>query len=765
MSAMSRYAVALLAAFGLVSFAGAQESLKPEDLARIKGATVFVKVGVPRSGAIATGSGFLLKSDGETGWLVTNHHVVDLFDGADEAKMLTTPIEVVFDSGTEKERAFKATIAAFDPARDLAMLKIEGAKNLPAPIEIDDGIELRETMLVYICGFPFGGRLAIGTKNPEISIGDAKVSSLRREVAGGPIAKVQLNGALNPGNSGGPVVAANGKLVGVAVTTIRSAGIGNAIPFHEVTSMVRGRLGNVALVPKDEDDDATKPIAATLRSRAIDPFRKIKAVTAHVLPGNASLPAPAPNAPPGVIPGAMKVPLALADGMATADVTVPANGRKSLIVQMEIDYAEGKAYTNAVIVTVGPVRPEMPGRVGPNNRYGPQRTPEGMLKLASGTLLPFPVFPVKFPTAQNSESVSVVNASAEMFAGKPIRMDALSTCVVNPVDRGEFELAVETDSDNSPTEIRVVLPKDLALQVADLGIPDLPLVGITIKFPIRLSGTLGKPSGREKRHSLVVEVIEFLDDDGKPVASFKPATTPPELKTLAVVNRFPEKFVGQTLTVDAYVKGTRHAGGTGLEISNENLANPLNLEIYTSRSLAGQVESDIAKADLPARAKITFEVKAIHGRNNKGVIGIKQVEVLGDDDKAMKTLKATTNVEYPAIPSPPKAVAPKAGGTAGTPVEAPKAVESPTPATKPEGGLGMPVIAAIVGSAALLVVGGFLLLSALRKHKTEEHESDEAEEVPARRDTPKQPEPKPTRSSNVPPKTKTGDDNPFANFG
>ncbi len=759
---MFRRPLVLILMFAFAPAAGAQDGLKPEDLTRLKAATVFVKVGAPRSGAVATGSGFLAKIEGEMGWIVTNHHVVDLFDEADEAKMLTTPIEVVFDSGTEKERSFKATIAAFDPTRDLATLKFGPAKELPAPIEIDDALELRETQVVYICGFPFGGRLAIGTKNPEISIGDAKISSLRREVAGGPIARVQLNGALNPGNSGGPVVAANGKLVGVAVTTIRSAGIGNAIPYHETTSMLRGRLGNVTLLPKAEDDDATKPIAAMLRARIVDPFGKIKAVTAHVLPGNAAMPMPAPNAPPGAILGAMKVPLTVASGYAAADVTVPPNAKKSLIVQMEIDYAGGKAFTNAVLVTVGPMRSEMPGP-GRVNPYGPQKTPEGMLKLASGALLPFPVFPVKFPTPQNSESVSVVNASAEMFAGKSIRMDALSTCVVNPVDRGEFELAVETDSDNTPTEVRVVLPKDLALQIADLGIPDLPLVGITLKFPIRVAGTLGKPSGREKRHSLVVDAIEFLDDDGKAVATFKPATSPPAQKSLAAVNRFPEKFVGQTLTVDAYVKGARHAGGTGLEIANENLANPLNLEVYTSRSLAGQVESDIAKADLPARAKVTLEVKAIHGRSNKGVIGIKQIEVLDDDNKTTKTLKASASVEYPQIPAPPKPTAPKAApAKGGTPEESPKAVEPV--ATKPEGGIGTAVIVAIVGSAVLFVVGGYLLLSALRKSKGDEPDGSE-ESAPTKR-VAKAPEPKPSRAAKPSPKppAKPGGDNPFANF-
>lgn len=769
---MPRIAFALIFALFAAPIASGQESLKPEDLAKIKAATVFIKVGTPRSGAVATGSGFLVKAEGGSAWVVSNHHVVDLFDGADDAKMMTTPIEVVFDSGSEKERSFKAKIVAFDPTRDLATLKIDGAKEMPAPIEIDDTLEPRETMQVYVCGFPFGGRLAIGTKNPEISIGDAKVSSLRRQVAGGPIATVQLNGALNPGNSGGPVVAANGKLVGVAVRTLRNAGIGEAVPRHEVSSMLLGRMGSVSLVPKNEDDDGTKETPATLSSKAIDPFKRIKSVFAHLLPGNTELPKPLPNAPPGAVPGAMKVPLPIVDGTASAEVKVPANAKKGLIVQLEIEYEGGKAFTNAVLVVVGPARSEMPGRITPNNPYGPQRTPEGHLKLASGTVLPMPTVPAKFPTPSNSESVSIVNAGPEMFVGKTVRMDALSTCVVNPVERGEFELAVETDSDNTPTELRVLLPKDLALQIADLGIPELLPIIAQIKYPVRVVGAVSKPAGREKRHTLTVESIEFLDEDGKPLTTFKPATAPPSGKTtLATVNRFPDKFVGQTLTVDAYVKGTRHAGGTGLDIGTENMANPLNLETYTSRNLAGQVESDIAKSDLPARVKLTFEVKAIHGRTSKGIIGIKQVEVLGDDNKSLKTLKTSANVEYPAIPLPPKAVAPKTGDSAAP--DASKVAEKATTPPPPAEGNNTMLIVAIAVSAVLFVGGGFLLLMALRKSKAvDEPEEDEVESVAPKkksyvpRNAKPEPEAKPAKAKPAKPKpTSAGDDNPFANFG
>lgn len=772
---MPRIAIAFLTVLWLAPTAPAQESLKAEDLARIKAATAFIKVGTPRSGAVATGSGFLVKAEGDSAWLVTNHHVVDLHEDGDTAKMMTTPIEVVFESGTEKERSFKATIVAHDPTRDLATLKIDGAKGMPAPIEIDDKIELRETMQVYICGFPFGGRLAIGTKNPEISIGDAKVSSLRREVAGGPIAKVQLNGALNPGNSGGPVVAANGKLVGVAVTTVRNAGIGYAVPFHEVTSMLGGRLGTISLVPKNDNDDLSKEIAAILRSRVIDPFKRVKSVAAHVLPGSAEMPKAAPNAPPGAIPGAMKVPMTIVDGVATADVTVPANAKKSLIVQLEIQYDGGKAFTNAFVVTAGPDRSGMPGGVEPrNNPYGPRRTPEGHLKLASGTVLPFPSVPAKFPTASNSESVSLMNASPELFVGKAVRMDALSTCIVNPVDRGEFELAVETDSDNAPTELRVVLPKDLALQIADLGIPELLPIVAQIKYPIRVIGTVTKPAGREKRHTLTAQSVEFLDEDGKSVTAFKPAVEPPAGKpTLATVNRFPEKYVGQTLTVTAYVKGTRHAGGTGMDIGTENMAIPLNLENYTSRNLAGQVESDIAKADLPARANLTIEVKAIHGKSNKGVIGIRQVEVLSDDNKPMKTLKTSANVEYPVIPPPPKAPTPKVVEAANP--DAPKVAEKAvTPAA--EGGNNAVLFVAIGVSAVLLVVGGFLLFTALRKTKSDGEDRDAGEKAEAEKPETKkrsyvpkatkpEPEIKPAKTKPASPNPKSnGHDNPFANF-
>ena len=71
---------------------------------------------------------------------------------------------------------------------------------------------------VFVCGFPFGDDFS-KLKNPEISIGPASVSSIRLG-PGGRVARVQLNGALNPGNSGGPVVDGAGRVVGIATAKI-----------------------------------------------------------------------------------------------------------------------------------------------------------------------------------------------------------------------------------------------------------------------------------------------------------------------------------------------------------------------------------------------------------------------------------------------------------------------------------------------------------------------------------------------------------------
>ena len=129
-----------------------------------------------------------------------------------------------------EEESARGELVAVDLDEDLAIVKASGVKQMPKPIDYRHEPKLAETMPVYSFGFPFGHFLATGKGNPAVTVDKATISSLRNDSAD-ELALVQISGALNPGNSGGPVVDARGRLVGVAVATIKnSSGIGFAIP-------------------------------------------------------------------------------------------------------------------------------------------------------------------------------------------------------------------------------------------------------------------------------------------------------------------------------------------------------------------------------------------------------------------------------------------------------------------------------------------------------------------------------------------------------
>jgi S1-C subfamily serine protease len=272
--------------------------LSPEALKDLKGATVFLKV---QAGALAgSGSGFLVRVDGDTGYLVTNHHVVN-----PEAELLApsnrrgdgglrvvkykpknATILAVFHSGTKKERLVSAEVLSTDESRDLAVLRVRGLGEWPKPIDLDQKVTLVETMPVYILGFPFGQALALKNGNPAPTINKGSVSSLR-ENEYGQMKAVQIDGAINPGNSGGPVVDEDGRLVGISVATIRGAGIGLAIAPDELTRMFDGRVGGLALQSVQLNNEAAQ---YDVEMRLIDPMGRIS--SAFLLYTLSSVPRP-----------------------------------------------------------------------------------------------------------------------------------------------------------------------------------------------------------------------------------------------------------------------------------------------------------------------------------------------------------------------------------------------------------------------------------------------------------------------------------------
>ena len=304
-------------AAGLLALAPAARSgdaLAPEVVQAVKRATAYVRVEAPGGGK--SGSGFVAVADGGTVLVVTNHHVaVAEAAGATPAK--PAAVTVVLDSGTGSERSYPAEVVAADAERDLAVLKLTGVRDAPKPVAAADPRAPAETTAVYPFGFPFGQGIAAGKGFPAVTVGKASVSSLRVG-AGGELESIQIDGNLNPGNSGGPVVDGAGRLVGVAVAARRGGqGIGFLVPAAEVARMMEGRLGRVRVAVRKGADG--KP-SVRVEADVIDPLGALRAVTAYYVL------VPPKGKPPEAAaldkyPGSQKLTLRVEKGVAAAEFT------------------------------------------------------------------------------------------------------------------------------------------------------------------------------------------------------------------------------------------------------------------------------------------------------------------------------------------------------------------------------------------------------------------------------------------------------------
>jgi serine protease Do len=173
----------------------------------------------PREGS---GSGFLIDPNG---YLLTNFHVVD---GADR-------ITVTLVDG----RSFRAEIVGVDPAIDVALLRIPGASGLPVVV-LGDSDTLRPGQWVCAIGNPLG-------YVHSVTVG--VVSYLGRKLFDQSLdAYIQTDAAISLGNSGGPLIDANGRVVGITTAvSAQAANIGFAVPIGQVTPVLqqlreRGRV-------------------------------------------------------------------------------------------------------------------------------------------------------------------------------------------------------------------------------------------------------------------------------------------------------------------------------------------------------------------------------------------------------------------------------------------------------------------------------------------------------------------------------------------
>lgn len=178
----------------------------------------FFSLEGPADGA---GSGSVLDTNGH---ILTNYHVIE---GATEVK-------VTLANGS----TFDAGLVGRDPANDIAVLRIDAPAEALVPIEFGDSSRLRVGQRVLAIGNPFGleRTLTVGT-----------LSSLNRRLpsraAGREIKSViQIDAALNRGNSGGPLLDSRGRLIGmntaIASQTGQNTGVGFAVPVNTIRRVV-----------------------------------------------------------------------------------------------------------------------------------------------------------------------------------------------------------------------------------------------------------------------------------------------------------------------------------------------------------------------------------------------------------------------------------------------------------------------------------------------------------------------------------------------
>lgn len=173
----------------------------------------------PNAEPTATGSGFVIDEDGH---IVTNEHVVG------DAETVT----VTFSDGDEAT----ARVVGTDPSSDVALLELEGDRDV-APLELGASEDLEVGDPVAALGSPFGleGTLTSGI----VSAVDREIQAPNGFTIDGAI---QTDAALNRGNSGGPLLDLQGRVVGVTSqiesSTGGNAGVGYAVPIETVREVV-----------------------------------------------------------------------------------------------------------------------------------------------------------------------------------------------------------------------------------------------------------------------------------------------------------------------------------------------------------------------------------------------------------------------------------------------------------------------------------------------------------------------------------------------
>jgi S1-C subfamily serine protease len=191
----------------------AEEQKLVDIYAEASPAVVQIEVG------LSTGSGFLID---DAGHILTNSHVVHG----------ESSVTVTLSDGTQLD----ATVLGADAADDLALVKVDASDvSRITPLTMGDSDNVQPGQMAIALGSPYG---------LENTITVGVVSGLERSLTGDdgrPITGViQTDAALNPGNSGGPLLDSEGEVIGVntAVESQAADGVGFAVPINTAENVL-----------------------------------------------------------------------------------------------------------------------------------------------------------------------------------------------------------------------------------------------------------------------------------------------------------------------------------------------------------------------------------------------------------------------------------------------------------------------------------------------------------------------------------------------
>ena len=199
---------------------------------------------------LSGGSGVLISDDG---WFLTNHHVIAPPARPDGIHEPDLPKKVRVNLQDAKGRI--ATLVCTDPVGDIALLKLEPEAGEKLPfLEFTDSDKLETGQYVLAIGAPFG----IGAQGdpapdhrhyPSVSLGIISALHRYQEQYGDCI---QTDAAVNPGNSGGPLVDLDGRLAGINGRILTrygnrvNSGVGFAVPANQIRNFLpRMKTGGV----------------------------------------------------------------------------------------------------------------------------------------------------------------------------------------------------------------------------------------------------------------------------------------------------------------------------------------------------------------------------------------------------------------------------------------------------------------------------------------------------------------------------------------